>query len=148
MRKFLNIICNSNIKNYIFILFLLFLYTCICAFSYVNAVSTDISNSVFRLHVIANSDSEEDQNLKYIVRDSVLEYMNEISKDTTSKEEIITIINEHKDEFYNVAIKTIREQGYDFDVNINIGNFEFPTKNYGDISLPAGYYNALKIEIG
>lgn len=148
MRKFLNIICNSNIKNYIFILFLLFLYTLICAFSYVNAVSTDISNSVFRLHVIANSDSDEDQNLKYIVRDSVLEYMNEIAKDATSKEEIITIINEHKDDFYNVAIQTIRKQGYDYDVNINIGNFEFPTKTYGDISLPAGYYDALRIEIG
>lgn len=148
MRKFLNIICNSNIKNYIFILFLLFLYTLICAFSYVNAVSTDISNSVFRLHVIANSDSDEDQNLKYIVRDSVLEYMNEIAKDATSKEEIITIIDEHKDDFYNVAIRTIREQGYAYDVNINIGNFEFPTKNYGDISLPAGYYDALRIEIG
>lgn len=148
MRKFLNIICNSKIKNYIFILFLLFLYTLICAFSYVNAVSTDISSSVFRLHVIANSDSDEDQNLKYIVRDSVLEYMNEIAEDATSKEEIITIINEHKDDFYNVAIRTIREQGYDYDVNINIGNFEFPTKTYGDISLPAGYYDALRIEIG
>ena len=63
MRKVLNFIVNSNFKNYIFILFLLFLYTIICAFSYVNAVSTDISNSVFRLHVIANSDSTEDQNL-------------------------------------------------------------------------------------
>ena len=148
MKKLLNIICNSNIKNYIFILFLLFLYTFLCAFSYVNAVSTDISSSVFRLHVIANSDSEEDQNLKYIVRDSILEYMNEISKNATSKKEIITIINEHKDEFYYIAIKTIREQGYNYDVNINIGNFEFPTKNYGDISLPAGYYDALRIEIG
>ena len=148
MRKIINIICNTNIKNYIFILFLLLLYTCICAFSYVNAVSTDISNSVFRLHVIANSDSEEDQNLKYIVRDKVLEYMNKISKDATSKEEIVKIINEHKEEFYNIAIKTIQEQGYNYDVNINIGNFEFPTKKYGDISLPAGYYDALRIEIG
>ena len=57
MRKIINIICNTNIKNYIFILFLLLLYTCICAFSYVNAVSKDISNSLFRLHFIANSDS-------------------------------------------------------------------------------------------
>lgn len=148
MRNFLNIICNSNVKHYIFILFLLILYILVCAFSYVNAVSTDISNSVFRLHVIANSDSVEDQNLKYIVRDSVLEYMNEIAKDATSKEEIIALIDEHKDDFYDVAINTIREQGYDYDVNINIGNFEFPTKTYGDISLPAGFYDALRIEIG
>lgn len=148
MRKFLNIICNSNIKNYIFILFLLLLYTLICAFSYVNAVSTDISNSVFRLHVIANSDSVEDQNLKYVVRDNVLKYMNEIAKNITSKEEVIKLITEHKNDFYEIAIQTIRDEGYDYDVNINIGNFEFPTKTYGDISLPAGYYDALRIEIG
>lgn len=148
MRKFLNIICNSNIKNYIFILFLLLLYTLICAFSYVNAVSTDISNSVFRLHVIANSDSVEDQNLKYVVRDNVLKYMNEIAKNVTSKEEVIKLITEHKNDFYDIAIQTIRDEGYDYDVNINIGNFEFPTKTYGDISLPAGCYDALRIEIG
>ena len=148
MRKVLNFIVNSNFKNYIFILFLLFLYTIICAFSYVNAVSTDISNSVFRLHVIANSDSTEDQNLKYKVRDNVLEYMNSISNGVTSKEETIKIINEHKDDFYNIAINTIRENGFDYDVKINVGNFEFPTKNYGDISLPAGFYDALRIEIG
>ena len=53
----------------------------ICAFSYVKAVSSDISNSVFRLHVIANSDSKEDQSLKYKVRDSLLSYMNGICKD-------------------------------------------------------------------
>ncbi len=148
MRKFINFIVNSNFKNYIFILFLLFLYTVICAFSYVNAVSNDISNSVFRLHVIANSDSTEDQNLKYKVRDNVLEYMNSISNGVTSKEETIKIINEHKDDFYNIAINTIRENGFDYDVKINVGNFEFPTKNYGDISLPAGFYDALRIEIG
>ena len=148
MRKFLNFISNSKVKNYIFILFLLFIYTIICAVSYVNAVSSDISNSVFRLHVIANSDSSEDQNLKYKVRDNVLEYMNSISKGVTSKEETIQIINEHKDDFYNIAINTIRENGFDYDVKINVGNFEFPTKNYGDISLPAGFYDALRIEIG
>jgi stage II sporulation protein R len=147
-KQFFKFIDSSNVKRYIFILFLLILYTFICAFSYVNAVSSDIANNVFRLHVIANSDSEEDQNLKYIVRDNVLEYMNEISKNATSKEEIIALITEHKEDFYNVAINTIREQGYNYDVNINIGNFEFPTKTYGDISLPAGFYDALRIEIG
>ena len=148
MRKFLNLIKNSNFKHFILLIFLLICYVFICAISYVEAVSSDISESVFRLHVIANSDSEEDQNLKYIVRDNVLEYMNEIGKNASSKEEIISIINEHKVDFYNIAVNTIKEQGYDYDVNINIGNFEFPTKTYGDISLPAGFYDALRIEIG
>ena len=50
--------------------------------------------------------------------------------------------------FKQIAVDTITEQGYSYSVNINIGNFEFPTKNYGDISLPAGYYDALRVEIG
>ena len=59
---------NQKIQMVIILSFLLFLYTSICAFSYAQSVSTDLQNSVFRLHVIANSDSKEDQNLKYKVR--------------------------------------------------------------------------------
>ena len=127
---------------------LLFLYTTICAISYVDAVSTDISDSVFRLHVIANSNSDEDQALKYKVRDNLLNYMNNICKDCSSKEEAIIIVTEHQDEFKQVALETIKNEGYSYDVKIEIGNFEFPTKQYGDISLPAGFYDALKVEIG
>ena len=120
----------------------------ICAFSYVNAVSANISNSVFRLHVIANSDSAEDQNLKYLVRDALIDYMNSVSKNSNSKDEAISIAYQHKSDFYKIAKKVINDNGYDYNVNISIGNFAFPTKNYGDISLPAGYYDALKVEIG
>ena len=127
---------------------LLFIYTSICAISYAENISTDIANSVFRLHVIANSDSSEDQNLKYIVRDNLLKYMNVICKNCSSKEEAINLVKENKNSFKQIAINTIKEYGYSYDVNINIGNFEFPTKSYGDISLPAGYYDALKVEIG
>ena len=70
MKNILNFFKNSKVKMVIILSFLLFLYTTICAFSYAQTVSTDISNSVFRLHVIANSDSKEDQDLKYKVRDS------------------------------------------------------------------------------
>ena len=138
----------KNLKMVIILTFLLFLYTSICALSYANNISYDIANSVFRLHVIANSDSEEDQNLKYIVRDSLLNYMNSICKDCSSKQEAISIVENNKDIFEQIAIDTIKEHGYSYSVNINVGNFEFPTKNYGDISLPAGYYDALRVEIG
>lgn len=146
MKKFLNNV--KKLKRFFVILFLLFIFTLISAISYVDAVSNDISNSIFRLHVIANSDTVEDQELKYIVRDALLEYMNEISKDCTSKEEVIQIANNNKDEFYNIAKQVIEENGYDYDVNIRIGNFDFPTKTYGDISFPAGTYDALRVEIG
>ena len=143
MKKFV-----SLIKRFLIVIILFSFFVFISALSYVNAVSEDISNSVFRLHVIANSDSEEDQNLKYKVRDSVLEYMNTITQDCTSKDEVIELAYQYQDEFKHIAKQVIEENGYDYDVSIRIGNFEFPTKTYGDISLPAGNYDALRIEIG
>ena len=138
----------SFLKRFFIVLILFSFFVFISALSYVNAVSSDISDSVFRLHVIANSDSKEDQELKYKVRDSLLEYMNKISADCSSKEEVIALAETHKEDFYKIAKQTIEENGYGYPVNIDIGNFEFPTKTYGDISLPAGYYDALKVEIG
>ena len=148
MNTLVNIICSKKVKYSILILILLFIYITICAFSYVEAVSENLADSVFRLHVIANSDSEEDQNLKYIVRDNVLSYMNEICKDAKTKEEAINIANQYKEKFKEVALKTIRENGFSYDVEVEIGNYSFPTKTYGDISLPSGYYDALRIKIG
>lgn len=148
MRNLLNFIQNPKVKSGIIIFSLLMLYTFICAKSYVQAVSTDISNNVFRLHVIANSNSKEDQNLKYKVRDSLLAYMNTLCTNANSKEEAILIAQNHKKDFENIALEVIHKEGFDYVVNINIGNFEFPTKTYGDIRLPAGMYDALRVEIG
>ncbi len=145
MKELFNI---SNLKRFLVLIILFSIYVFICAFSYVNAVSANISSSVFRLHVIANSDSAEDQNLKYLVRDALIDYMNSVSKNSNSKDEAISIAYQHKSDFYKIAKKVINDNGYDYNVNISIGNFAFPTKNYGDISLPAGYYDALKVEIG
>ncbi len=138
----------KNLKMVIILTFLLLLYSSVCAVSYAQSISSDIAESVFRLHVIANSDSKEDQNLKYIVRDNLIEYMNSICNNCSSKQEAISIVEKNKDIFEQIAINTIKEQGYSYPVKINIGNFEFPTKNYGDISLPAGFYDALRVEIG
>lgn len=148
MKNLLKFINFGFIKRFFVVLILFCFFIFISALSYVNAVSEDLSNSVFRLHVIANSDNAEDQELKYKVRDSVLEYMNEISSDYSSKEEVISLAYEYQDEFKKIAENVIKDNGYNYDVNIRIGNFEFPTKTYGDISFPAGNYDALRIEIG
>lgn len=148
MKNFLKFIKNPKFKMTLILTLLLILYTGICAISYAETTSSDIAESVFRLHVIANSNSDEDQNLKYKVRDSLLAYMNNLCSNCTSKNEAIEIVTQHQEEFKNVAIQTINNEGYSYNVNIEIGNFEFPTKQYGDISLPAGFYDALKVEIG
>lgn len=130
------------------ILILLSLFILISAISYVDAVSNNIADSVFRLHVIANSDSKEDQELKLKVRDELLSYMNIISKDSANKQEAMQIANEHKEEFTQIAEKVIKENGYNYTVNVQVGKADFPTKYYGDITLPAGTYDALKVQIG
>ncbi len=135
-------------RKFLILIILFFCYTFICAFSYASSVSEDIADSVFRLHIVANSDSEADQNLKLLVRDNILNYMKEIASDVSSKEEAICIINSHLEDFKNIAINTITNAGYNYDVKLAVGEFDFPTKEYGDISLPAGIYDALKIEIG
>ena len=138
----------NNFKIILLLIFLLFLYVLIAATSYTNAVCSSISENVFRLHVIANSNSDEDQNLKYIVRDAILDYINNISQSSNSKAEVISLVNNNIDEIKEIAQNTVYENGYDYNVVLSIGNFSFPTKTYGDISLPAGYYDALRVEIG
>ncbi len=139
----------KNIFNAFIILFLLFIFIIVCANSYVSAVSSNISSSVFRLHVIANSDSSNDQSLKLIVRDKVLDYMNSlVDTNVSSKEEIMRIVSDNLEMFKSIAQDTVYDNGYDYPVNVEIGNFSFPTKTYGDISLPAGYYDALRVSIG
>ena len=141
---------NKRVNKFCFIIFvfcvLMFLFFSIA--SYCEAVSKDLSNNIFRLHVIANSDSADDQALKLKVRDAVIAYMNSICGEVSSKDEAIRITNEHLDDFKRVAENVVANNGYFYPIAVEIGNFDFPTKEYGDISLPAGFYDALRIKIG
>lgn len=137
-------------NNYCFIIIsiLLALYIFIITFSYVRNVSTNLSQSVFRLHIIANSDSREDQDLKYKVRDDLISYMNSLSKSFDSKDETIAYVSNHLEDFEKIANQTIETNGFTYRANAEIGNFSFPTKTYGDIRLPSGNYDALDVKIG
>ena len=148
MNNFTKELYNAKFKRLIVLISLFMLFFIISAISYTNATCNSISNSIFRLHVIANSDTEEDQELKYMVRDSVISYINNITKDATSKEEVIEITKNNLEEVKHIALKTIQDNGYSYSVNVSVGNFSFPTKQYGDIKLPPGFYDALRIEIG
>lgn len=136
------------LKNSIIIFILFTIFFILTAYSYATNVSEGLSENIFRLHILANSDSEEDQNLKLKVRDAILEYMKTITTDISDKKSVIELSMQHTNDFKQIAKKVIKENGYDYSVNIEIGNFYFPTKYYGNISLPAGSYDALKIEIG
>lgn len=148
MSNYTKISKNSKTKPFFLLLILLIIYIFIAANSYTQAVCNDISTNVFRLHVIANSDSEQDQNLKYLVRDSIIDYIQTITQNATSKAEVIELATVHLNEIQEIASQTIYDNGYNYSVKISVGNYAFPTKTYGDITFPPGYYDALKIEIG
>ena len=140
----------KNIKKFILISILFILFFIISATSYANTISSTLSDTFFRLHIIANSDSKEDQELKLKIRDEITEYMNTLIKteENLSKQDIINICNDNLIEFENIAKKVINDNGFSYSVKASISNSLFPTKEYGNISLPAGNYDALKIEIG
>ena len=123
MKKIINLFKNPKVKMVIILSFLLFIYTSFCAITYAENISSNISNNVFRLHVLANSDSKEDQNLKLIVRDSLLNYMNSICTNAKTKQDAIYIVENNKDEFKKIAEQTIKEQGFSYSVNVQIRQF-------------------------
>ena len=147
MKSLLNIICSSKLKYSFLLLVLLVLYIFILSSQYVVTVSNHLQSNLFRLHVIANSDSNKDQDVKYKVRDNLIKYMDSLCEGVETKEEAINIAKEHLTDFYNIAKKTLEENGFNYDVSVEIGNYDFPTKNYGDISIPSGYYDALEVKL-
>lgn len=112
------------------------------------AECADISNEVFRLHILANSDSAEDQNLKLKVRDRVLDYTGSLFENAHSKSEAENVIKDNLQSISNVAYKEVLDNGYDYTVTSEITNMYFTTRHYENYTLPSGMYDALRITIG
>ena len=127
-------------------LFIVYLYTLSKAYS--DLVFSNISNSFIRFHVIANSNTIEDQIIKYKIRDSVLEYISPLLQKANTKKEALDIISCNLNELNNIVTQVIQDNEMDYPVNIYLGKSKFPTKDYTSIILPEGTYDALKIEIG
>lgn len=106
------------------------------------------AGEVVRFHVLANSDSEQDQELKLKVRDQVGGYISELLKDAGSREETMEILEAHIGDIERVAAQEIRCQGYSYDVTASLEQEDFPVKTYGRYHLPAGEYTSLQIRIG
>ncbi len=108
----------------------------------------DIAEQVIRLHVVANSDSEEDQQLKLEVKEEVVQMLrDELIQDTTVISAQQTL-RDHLSEVEQVASDYIQRNGYDYEVKAELGTCYFPVKQYGDMTFPAGEYKALKVNIG
>lgn len=111
-------------------------------------IQQGIAEQVIRFHVIANSNSEEDQNLKIKLKDYIAGYMQEVLKDSTSIKETREIINQNLPQIQKKAEEFVKSQGYSYEIQAKLANCHFPEKIYGDCSFPAGDYEALEIIIG
>lgn len=107
-----------------------------------------LAEEVLRLHVIANSDTEEDQELKLMVRDELISYMASYSSSFRSLEDAAAFVTAHCEELTTIADAVIREAGYVYPVQASVGFYDFPDKTYDGLTFPAGTYQALRVEIG
>lgn len=111
-------------------------------------IQQGIAGEVFRLHVIANSDTEKDQELKLKVKTRIVEYLKEILGEDAGLEETKEAVLTHLTEIEQEAENLIEEQGFDYPVEVVVEKTYFPEKTYGDCTFPAGEYEALKVKIG
>lgn len=115
---------------------------------YSDNIHEGLKNNLIRFHVIANSDSEQDQELKLKVRDAVLKEMSPLLNESESIEQSKQIILDNKKNIQSIAENIIKSSDKNYSVTVNLEEATFPTKKYGDIVLPAGDYEALRIIIG
>ncbi len=117
-------------------------------YSDIDIIRESISEKIIRFHVLANSDSDEDQALKMKVKENVVNYTRTLLSDSESVDETKVLLSEHNEEILDIARNTIKSEGYNYTVTASLENVYFPTKSYGDITLPCGDYEAYRILIG
>ena len=108
----------------------------------------DVKDSLIRFHVIANSDNDLDQQLKLKVKNKVIEYLYPYLSESKSLDNSREIIKDNMDKVKLIAEEVIKDEGYDYSVNLQLSRENFPDKSYGNIILPQGNYEAFRIIIG
>jgi len=114
----------------------------------IDTMSLDYKEKLIRFHVLANSDSKEDQDLKLKVRDEIIEYLQPKLINSSSIEQSEEIIISEYENLERISKNIIEKNGYNYDVKVGIEYSTFPTKQYSNVVLPSGEYKALKIVIG
>ena len=125
-----------------------FVLTVIFSFLPFQTVCETLTQDVLRLHILANSDTNEDQELKLLVRDEITKECKELFSEAQSLEEAKEITLENLEELNKTATTVIKEQGKDYTVSVQLCEEYFNTRYYGSVTMPAGKYTALQIKIG
>ena len=136
------------LKNVSVVLSCVVIFMCLISMSKFNVSCDKIKDDVLRLHIRANSDSEFDQELKLKVRDRILNDTGDMFYSVMTYEEAVEKTNEALPKIIESAKDEIKNQGYDYDVKVNLDYSYFGTRHYDGYTLPAGNYMALNLEIG
>lgn len=115
---------------------------------YLDTEQNELAEKMLRLHVLANSDSDEDQALKLRVRDQVLTVVQPWLESKPNVTEVEKTLREKAPELQRQAENVIRDAGYDYPVTVSVEHTWFPTRQYDNFSLPAGKYDSLRVIIG
>lgn len=111
-------------------------------------VQENLKNKVLRFHVRANSDSEEDQREKLLVRDAVIDYVSPFMEAAETKEEAVNILKEKKEGIQKTAEQVLKDQGNPQQATVSFTTEVFPEKEYGDYVFPEGIYDAVRVDLG
>ncbi len=128
------------------------LFGLVCAimlsFSRFEMRCNELRQGVLRLHIIANSDSDADQNLKLAVRDEILKNSTDIFKDCDSVDDAIVTATTNVEDINEIANAVIKKSGFDYEAKVSVGDRYFNTREYDDFTLPAGTYKSLIVNLG
>lgn len=108
----------------------------------------EIAAKILRFHVLANSDSDEDQNVKLKVRDAVGQMLQDKLKNAKDRKETEAIVRKNLPQIIETAEQTLQKEGYRYGAKARIADVEFPVKTYGNYTFPEGTYRALQITLG
>ncbi|MDO4730883.1 MAG: stage II sporulation protein R [Clostridia bacterium] len=108
----------------------------------------NINNSIIRLHIIANSDSAEDQQLKLKIRDAIVNDSYFLFENSSGIDQALQTISLNTEKIKHISEDVSRETGYDYPIDVSVVNMYFPLRKYDNLTLPSGYYDALRITIG
>ena len=127
-------------------LFLLMGFILICSCLFVGCSS--VSDSVIRIHIRANSNSQVDQEIKLIVRDEIVEYITPIIEDCASSIDVKNTLTDEISAIENIANNTLESNGFDYRASVSIDNEFFPSRDYDGVTFPSDYYDALIVRLG
>lgn len=108
----------------------------------------EIYEKVVRLHVLANSDDEEDQAVKIAVRDAILEVTVPLLQDCENKEEAVALLEKNRALLTETAQAVLQKEGFEDSVSIEMGLEDYPTRTYDSLCFPAGEYISMRVNIG